>query len=177
MPASFTTGIYITVSPAVSPAVSPFRHAALALVAALALTACGKGNDAAAPAAPPPPEVGVITVAPGDVGLVTELPGRLEASRVAQVRARATGILQQRLFREGSDVRAGQPLFRIDSAPYAAAYESAQATLAKGQANLSQASALAERYKPLVEANAISKQVGVKARQLVEEFISPWVWG
>ena len=68
------------------------------------------------------------------------------------------GILQQRLFREGSDVRAGQPLFRIDAAPYAAAYESAQAQLAKGQANLAQATALAERYKPLVEANAISKQ-------------------
>jgi membrane fusion protein (multidrug efflux system) len=61
----------------------------------------------------PPAEVGVVTVSPGDVGLVTELPGRLEASRVAQVRARATGILQQRLFREGSDVRVGQPLFAL----------------------------------------------------------------
>ena len=106
----------------------------------------------------PPAEVGVVTVSPGDVGLVTELPGRLEASRVAQVRARAAGILQKRLFREGSDIQAGQPLFQIDAAPYAATYESVQATLAKAQANLSQASALAERYKPLVEANAISKQ-------------------
>lgn len=151
LPALASTGI--------AQAVSPVRHVALALIAAAVLAACGKGADpAAAGAAPPPPEVGVVTVAPGDVGLVTELPGRLEASRVAQVRARATGILQQRLFREGSDVRAGQPLFRIDAAPYAAAYESAQATLAKGQANLAQASALAERYKPLVEANAISKQ-------------------
>jgi membrane fusion protein (multidrug efflux system) len=92
------------------------------------------------------------------VGLVTELPGRLEASRVAQVRARAAGIVQQRLFREGSDVRAGQPLFRIDPAPYAAANASAQAALMRAQANAGQASALAERYKPLVEANAISKQ-------------------
>ena len=151
LPAFASTGI--------AHASSPVRHFALALAAVAVLSACGKGADpAAAGAAPPPPEVGVITVAPGDVGLVTELPGRLEASRVAQVRARATGILQQRLFREGSDVRAGQPLFRIDAAPYAAAYESAQATLAKGQANLAQASALAERYKPLVEANAISKQ-------------------
>ena len=106
----------------------------------------------------PPPEVGVITVAPGEVGLVTELPGRLEPSRVAQVRARAAGIVQRRLFKEGSDVKAGQPLFSIDPAPYAAAYSSAQATLARAQANLGQASALAERYKPLVEANAISKQ-------------------
>jgi membrane fusion protein (multidrug efflux system) len=77
---------------------------------------------------------------------------------VAQVRARATGILQQRLFSEGSDVKAGQPLFRIDAGPYAAAYESAQATLARAEANLAQASALAERYKPLVAANAISQQ-------------------
>jgi len=106
----------------------------------------------------PPPEVGVITVAPGDVGLVTELPGRLEASRVAQVRARAAGIVQARLFREGSDVRAGQALFKIDPAPYAAQAASAEATLARAEANLVQASALATRYKPLVEANAVSKQ-------------------
>lgn len=137
---------------------------AAGLALAVLLAACGKG-DSKAPqggGAPgggmPPPEVGVIVATPGDVGLVTELPGRLESSRVAQVRARAAGILQSRLFREGSDVRAGQPLFRIDSAPYAAAVESSQATLARAEANLSQASALAERYKPLVEANAISKQ-------------------
>jgi membrane fusion protein (multidrug efflux system) len=124
------------------------------------LSACGqdKGNAPAAAAAPPPPEVGVITVATGDVGLVTELPGRLEASRVAEVRARAAGIVQQRLFREGSDVRAGQVLYRIDNGPYAAAQASAQANVAKAQANLAQASSLAQRYRPLVEANAVSKQ-------------------
>lgn len=141
----------------------PFQLRCVALLVsgtlALGLAGCGKSEaPAAAAAAPPPAEVGVVTVALGEVGLVTELPGRLEASRVAQVRARAAGILQERLFREGSDVRAGQPLFRIDPAPYAAAYQSAQATLARAQANLSQAAALAERYKPLVEANAISKQ-------------------
>jgi membrane fusion protein (multidrug efflux system) len=88
------------------------------LTLAVVLSACGKSEAPAAAAAGgrPAPEVGVITVAPGDVGLVTELPGRLEASRVAQVRARAAGILQERLFREGSDVKAGQPLFRIDAA-------------------------------------------------------------
>ena len=77
---------------------------------------------------------------------------------MAQVRARAAGILQERLFREGSDVKAGQPLFRIDPAPYAAAAASAEASLARAQANAAQAKALAERYKPLVEANAVSKQ-------------------
>jgi membrane fusion protein (multidrug efflux system) len=135
---------------------------AAVLAVALLLSACGKGDAPAAGGAPgggmPPPEVGVVTVAPGDVGLITELPGRLEASRVAQVRARAAGILQERLFREGSDVKAGQPLFRIDSAPYAALAESARASQAKAEANMAQATALAERYKPLVEANAVSKQ-------------------
>ncbi len=136
------------------------RYQPLAVAAAfsLLLAGCGKGGDAPAPAAPPPAQVGVVTVTQGDVGLVTELPGRLEASRVAQVRARAAGILQKRLFREGSDVKAGQPLFTIDPAPYAAAAASAKAGQARAEANLAQATALAERYKPLVAANAVSKQ-------------------
>lgn len=136
---------------------SRFAAASAGLAILLSLAACGKSQQGAG-AAPPPPEVGVVTVAPGEVGLVTELPGRLEASRVAQVRARAAGILQQRLFREGSDVRAGQPLFRIDPAPYAAAAETARAQQARAEANLAQATALAERYKPLLEANAVSQQ-------------------
>ena len=135
------------------------NHQRLLIVAILSafLAGCGKGASEA-PAAPPPVQVGVVTVTQGDVGLVTELPGRLEASRVAQVRARAAGILQKRLFREGSDVKAGQPLFSIDAAPYAAAAASAKAGQARAEANLAQATALAQRYKPLVEANAISKQ-------------------
>ena len=130
------------------------------------LAACGQqAAQGAGPGggAPPPAEVGVVTVAPKAVGLATELPGRLEASRVAQVRARAAGILQKRLFTEGSDVKAGQPLFLIDSAPYQATAASAQAVLARAQANLTQASAQAERYKPLMEANAISKQDFINA--------------
>jgi membrane fusion protein (multidrug efflux system) len=111
----------------------------------------------------PPAEVGVVTVAPRDIGLVTELPGRLEASRLAQVRARVTGIVQRRLFNEGSDVRAGQPLFEIDAAPYQASYDSAQASVAKAEANLMQAAAQAERYKPLADAKAISQQEYVAA--------------
>lgn len=154
--------------------IPPFLHTTnyrktLALVAASAaamlLAACGKtdGQATAGGQKMPPVEVGVVTATPGDVGLITELPGRVEASRVAQVRARAAGILQQRLFKEGSDVKAGQPLFRIDPAPYAAAAESARASLAKAQANLAQASAQVERYRPLVSANAISKQDFVNA--------------
>jgi membrane fusion protein (multidrug efflux system) len=132
------------------------------------LAACGPKADAPpgggkGPGGPPPAEVGVVIVAPRSVGLVTELPGRLEASRVAQVRARVAGIVEKRLFVEGSDVRAGQPLFQIDSAPYQATVASAQASLARAQANVTQATAQAERYKPLLEANAISKQDYVNA--------------
>ena len=141
------------------------------LIAVALLAACGpNAADGAGPGlgkgaagAPPPVEVGVVTVAPRAVGLATELPGRLEASRVAQVRARAAGILQKRLFTEGSDVKAGQALFVIDSAPYQASAASARAVLARAQANATQASAQAERYKPLMEANAISKQDFINA--------------
>ena len=135
----------------------------LALLA-LPLAACGPKTDAAAPAAPPPPEVGVVTATPAAVGVLTELPGRTEASRIAQVRARAAGIVQRRLFNEGSDVKAGQPLFRIDDAPYRATLAAAQATLARAEANLLQTRAQAERYKPLAEANAVSQQEYIAAQ-------------
>ena len=143
-----------------------WRAACVSVSMAFLLAACGAKTDgqAAAPGgARPAVEVGVITVRPRTVGLVTELPGRLEASRVAQVRARVAGILQKRLFREGSDVKAGERLFEIDSAPYRASLSSAEASLARALANLTQAAAQAERYKPLVEANAISKQEYVNA--------------
>ncbi|KQP21804.1 RND transporter [Pseudorhodoferax sp. Leaf267] len=140
----------------------PARPLAILALAVL-LAACGKGDDKKGAAAPagggmPPPEVGVVVATPGDIGLVTELPGRLEASRVAEVRARAAGILQRRLFKEGSDVKAGQPLFAIDAAPYQATYQSSQAQLIRAQANLTRTSDVAKRYAPLVAANAISKQ-------------------
>jgi membrane fusion protein (multidrug efflux system) len=149
------------------------RRSRLLVMALSALVAaCGAKTDNA-PAAggkgpgagggPPPAEVGVVTVKPRAVGLVTELPGRLEASRVAQVRARVPGILLKRVFVEGSDVKAGQMLFQIDSAPLQSATAAAQASLTRAQANATQAAAQAERYKPLVEANAISKQDYINA--------------
>lgn len=138
----------------------PAAALSIALAATLALAACGKKDAAPAGAGgpPPAPQVGVVTVQPGDIGLVTELPGRLEASRIAEVRARAAGILQKRLFAEGSDVKAGQKLFLIDSAPYEATLAQAQASVAQAEASLAQNRALAERYRPLVAVNAISKQ-------------------
>lgn len=141
------------------------RMAAASVVVVLA--GCGPSPTpapGAGAAAPPPVEVGVLTVTPGTVGLVTELPGRTEASRVAQVRARVAGIVKQRLFREGSDVRAGQPLFQIDDAPYRAALASAEAALARAEANLLQTRALAERYQPLAAASAVSQQDLVAAQ-------------
>lgn len=140
------------------------RRCALVLTPlALLLAACGakEGTPGAAGGAaggPPPAVVGVVTVANETVALQTELPGRVSALRVAQVRARVNGVVLKRLFVEGSEVKAGQTLFQIDAAPYRAAFESALASAAKSHANLSQASAQVERYKPLVEANAVSKQ-------------------
>ena len=146
--------------------------AVVVVVVTALLGGCGKGADdkrGAAGAGPggamamPPPEVGVVTVRPHQVGLITELPGRLEASRIAQVRARVAGIVQKRLFTEGSEVKAGQPLFLIDAATYQSTVASAQAALARSQALRTQATTQAERYKPLLDANAISKQEYVNA--------------
>ena len=141
---------------------------AMALGLGWLLAACGQSAPPAGAGGPgaamPPTEVGVVSVTFGDVGLITELPGRLEASRVAQVRARAAGILQKRLFAEGSDVKAGQALFQIDASPYEATLASAQASVVKAEANLMQASAQAERFKPLIEAKAISQQEFINAQ-------------
>src|SRR5450759_2044025 len=168
MPIPLTPTFAFNSAPWSRPSRWPPTLPALGLLALLA--ACGQGSAPAAgpggpgAASPPPVEVGVVTVRPGDVGLITELPGRLEASRVAQVRARAAGIVQKRLFAEGSNVTPGQALFQIDASPYEAILASAQASVAKAEANLMQASAQAERFKPLIEANAISQQEFVNAQ-------------
>ena len=127
-----------------------------AVVSLSLLAACG--DKAAAPGAPPPATVAVITVAPAAVTLSTELPGRTEASRIAQVRARTAGIVLQRVFKEGGDVKAGEVLFRIDPASFQASYDSAQAAVAKAEANLAQADLKVKRYKPLLAAQAVSQQ-------------------
>ncbi|MDN7934225.1 efflux RND transporter periplasmic adaptor subunit [Burkholderia metallica] len=132
----------------------PYRLITVA-TAAVFLAACGKKESA-----PPPqtPEVGVVTVQPQAVPVYTDLPGRTSAFLVAQVRARVDGIVLRREFTEGTDVKAGQRLYKIDPAPYIAALNSAKATLAKAQANLVTQNALVARYKVLVAANAVSKQ-------------------
>lgn len=137
-----------------------FLCAATTIPLIIALSGCGEKNANAQTAGgnPPPPEVSVVTISPQRVTLTTELPGRLEATRVAQVRARVPGIVLKRVYKEGSDVKAGDVLFRIDPASYQAALNSTEATVARAEANLAQANLKLNRYKPLVETNAISKQ-------------------
>ncbi|MFJ1302223.1 efflux RND transporter periplasmic adaptor subunit [Pseudomonadota bacterium AL_CKDN230030165-1A_HGKHYDSX7] len=132
------------------------RVSALGIVAtvSLALAGCGEKEQPA----PPPPEVSVITVQPQRASTISDLPGRVDAVRDAQIRARVTGIVQKIQFEQGSDVKEGQVLFKIDPAQYQASYDQATAQLKQTQADLYSAKVLAERYAPLVKANAVSKQ-------------------
>lgn len=127
-----------------------------ALPAILFLNGCGKKSTAAPPR--PPAAVSVLTVETEPVHLTTELPGRINPVREAQVRARATGILLKRMFEEGANVKEGDVLFEIDPEPLQARLNSAKASLAKAEAALKESSATVERYKDLVQINAISKQ-------------------
>lgn len=147
-------------APRSTPACAAALTLTLTLTTAL-LAGCGDkaaSGPGAGGGAAPPPTVAVITVAPAALALTTELPGRVEASRTAQVRARTPGIVLQRVFREGGEVKAGEVLFRIDPASYQASYASAQAAVQKAQANLAQAELKARRYQPLMAAGAVSAQ-------------------
>jgi membrane fusion protein (multidrug efflux system) len=119
------------------------------------LAACGDGGKKEAPAAGPggmpPPEVDVVTIAAGSATITQDLPGRLQAVRSAQVRARVEGVVEKRLFVEGSDIAAGTPLFRIDARTY-------QAQVAAAEADLAAAQAVFERYRPLLDIKAVSQQ-------------------
>lgn len=129
----------------------------------LFLFACS--HSAATPKqAPPPPEVGVMTLEPQTITLTTELPGRTSAYLVAEVRPQVSGIIQQRNFTEGSVVEAGMALYQIDAAPYRAQLASAEAAVARAEANLASAEAKADRYKDLVTIDAVSQQENVEAQ-------------
>jgi membrane fusion protein (multidrug efflux system) len=139
------------------------RIAACTLTALALLSACGSKDAAQAGAGGPggkmpAPQVGVITTKFQQVALETELPARVQAIRVAEVRARVNGVVLKRLFTEGSIVKQGQSLFQIDPEPYQAQLNSAQASLGRAQASLTSAAATVERYKPLVKENAVSQQ-------------------
>lgn len=127
------------------------------LTTTLLLSGCGK-KQAAGPPPAGPPEVGVITIQLQKVAITTELPGRTSAFLVAEVRPQVNGIIKNRSFTEGSDVKAGQVLYQIDPAPYKAAYASAKASEARAEANVIPARLREERYKELVKIKAVSQQ-------------------
>lgn len=147
------------------------RMLSAAAVGALLVSACsggGSGNDQAQRGSSGggagganggrPVEVGFVVVQPTSVPVVTELAGRTSAYQVSEVRPQVSGVIQARLFREGTIVRAGQPLYRIDASIYRAAANQAQANLLSAQASAEAAKIRADRYRPLAEMEAVSKQ-------------------
>jgi len=127
------------------------------LVVGLIVTGCGKKQPGGPPQAGTP-EVGVVTVQPERAILTTELPGRTSAYLIAEVRPQVGGIIQKRLFTEGSDVKEGDVLYQINPAVYQATYNSAKAALARAEANLIPIRLKAGRYAELVKINAVSQQ-------------------
>lgn len=128
-----------------------------ALVTALALAGCGQSGEPQAAAEMARP-VDVVAVATEPLTLTSELPGRIEPMRVAEVRARVAGIVMQKRFEEGADVKAGELLFQIDPAPLKAAVSRAEGELARAQAAQQEAQARVKRYEPLVKIEAVSQQ-------------------
>lgn len=137
-----------------------------ALVAALILSACGKE---APPPQMPAPEVSVVTVKPRKVADQVELVGEVQAYRTVQVRAQVSGVIVERPFREGSQVRPNDVLYRIDPVTYQADYQAAQAQVADAEARLSNAETNASRLRPLLADNAVSKQEVDNAESAVKQ--------
>jgi len=134
----------------------PALSLCLAATAATLTLACGKGRSG--PPQQGPVEVGTVTVNPEKVVLTTELPGRTSPYLVAEVRPQVNGLIRERAFEEGSNVKAGALLYQIDPAPYQAAYDQAKAALAMAEANVPAARLRAERLKGLVEIRATGRQ-------------------
>ena len=131
--------------------------ATVVLAGGIMATGCGR-QTASSPPPSGPPEVGVVVVQPQRVALTTELPGRTSPHLIAEVRPQVSGIIQKRVFTEGSDVKAGQALYQIDPATYRAAYASARAAEARAEANLIPARLKEERFRDLVKIKAVSQQ-------------------
>lgn len=137
-----------------------FNVLTMVVVGAFLVTACsgGKSQPAGAGAGQGTPAVTVVSVRTEAVPLTSELPGRTAPYLIAELRPQVGGIVKQRLFTEGSEVKAGQVLYQIDPATYQAAYDSAKASLARAEANVHAARLKAERYAQLVGIEAVSKQ-------------------
>jgi membrane fusion protein, multidrug efflux system len=131
----------------------------LLAAAAASLAACGSSGHSGSEAPPPgPPPVTVLAVEPQDVPLMSSFTGRLSAYREANVLARVSGVLLKRLYKEGTEVKAGQPLFQIDPAPYKATLDAALAALAQSRANAANAHANAQRDRDLISSHLVSQQ-------------------
>ncbi|SHM35897.1 efflux RND transporter periplasmic adaptor subunit [Roseibium suaedae] len=136
---------------------------AAALLSAVALAGCNEqGGDKKAGAGPAAmggkPEVGVVELHPQSVAITAELPGRVSAALIAEVRPQVSGIVKERLFREGSEVEEGQLLYQIDDSTYRAEYDSALANLEKAEASVPSAQTKLDRYQDLIKQNAVAKQ-------------------
>lgn len=140
------------------------RNYAVPVLLSLAPLAYGCGKKSEQPKAPPPPIVEAVVLKTERVPNIVELPGRIQAVRTAEVRARTDGIIQRRLYEEGTDVGAGAALFQIDPRDYQAQVQSAQATLLRAQATRGNAASIVRRYTPLVTERAVSGQEYDKAR-------------
>ena len=125
--------------------------------------------------APPPkitPEVSYQTLTPGRAVLTTELPGRTTPFLVAEIRPQVNGLIQKRLFQEGSEVRAGSVLYQIDPAPYRAALDQAKATLAAAEVSLPSIRSRAERTKGLVGIHAVGQQEADEAEAAYQKALA-----
>lgn len=148
------------------PTLSP--RLALGVIGTLTLLVAACSSGGGAPPPPPPAAVTFVTIAPSPVAKMIELPGRVAPVRTAEVRARVDGIVEQRLYTEGSDVGRGSALFRIDSRPLRAALDIQLANLRRASAEADNASREVNRYAPLVARDAISKQEFDAARARLE---------
>jgi len=137
---------------------SRVQVAGCVVVFALALQGCGPSGHGGWGHDQGPAEVGVVTITPQAVPLQITLPGRTQPFEISEVRPQVGGLVKARLFTEGADVRAGQPLYQIDTAPFDAAYAQAKAALGVAQANVGSLRLKAERYADLVKINAVSQQ-------------------
>lgn len=144
----------------------PLAVTLAAISIAVLLAACGQSTapGGMAQGAGAPPEVGVFTVRMQTVPVTSELSGRTVANVIAEIRPQIGGIVQQRLFREGGEVKAGELLYQIDPALYQASYDSASAALAKAEANVVTTRLKAQRYQELIADKAVSQQAADDAK-------------
>ena len=146
-----------------------FRYIALGVILLTGLWLIGCDRKIEAQQAPKVPEVAIVAIQPQRIELTTELPGRTSAYRIAEIRPQVNGIIQKRLFQEGSDVKAGQLLYQIDPAQFQVSYDSAKASLGKAQANLPSIKLRVERYKEVLVDKAVSQQEYDDAAAVMEQ--------